>query len=331
MSDGAIKNCAICPHQSDCLKVGSCLEDLNARYCADHPNQFPRLMTPVQANSAMASLRGGQTLRRFTNGGKLGKAVVSLKKLRNHCAHYPEWGAEVVRLVKANNKAADALKSPKLYRRFCKHGHALDRGRIYFRYGYACRRCRECDKLRNARAGIIKPGDIARASTALQNGVTVNQIIHGTPMGGGPRNRSLILINPVAFHRFRRENPEFDRFVLAAIEKRIRISNPVLAVAAGTFKYEWDPADHHRIQAMLPEHFPDKDVVINEVIISLLEGRLDRSQIAARIHWYVSDYNRTFPTKYAKFGSNLLVSLDEHMSDNGSATRGDTVSRGLWD
>jgi hypothetical protein len=64
------------------------------------------------------------------------------------------------------------------------------------------------------------------------------------------------------------------------IEKRISGANPVLAVAAGTFEYEWDPADYQLIRAMLPENFLDKDVVIHEVIVSLLEGRLDRSQIA---------------------------------------------------
>jgi hypothetical protein len=38
-----------------------------------------------------------------------------------------------------------------------------------------------------------------------------------------------------------------------------------------------------------------------------------------------------FPTKFAKFGDSPLVSLDEVMFDDGSTTRGDNVSRGLWD
>jgi hypothetical protein len=155
--------------------------------------------------------------------------------------------------------------------------------------------------------------------------------VRGNPTGGGPRDRSLVILNCAAFYRYRRDNPVFDRFVLAAIEERIRVSNPILCVAVGTFKYEWDPRDYHRIRAMLPESFPDKDVVINEVIVSLLEGRLDRSQIAARIRWYVSDYNRMFPTKYAKFGNQQLLSLDEALFEDGTTTRGDTVSHGLWD
>jgi hypothetical protein len=43
-----------------------------------------------------------------------------------------------------------------------------------------------------------------------------------------------------------------------------------------------------------------------------------------------NDHERRFPTRYAKFGDSPLVSLDEALFDDGSTTRGDTVSRGLW-
>jgi hypothetical protein len=45
----------------------------------------------------------------------------------------------------------------------------------------------------------------------------------------------------------------------------------------------------------------------------------------------VTAHYRMFPTNFAKFGDARLVSLDEVMYDDGTATRGDTVSRGLWD
>jgi hypothetical protein len=37
-----------------------------------------------------------------------------------------------------------------------------------------------------------------------------------------------------------------------------------------------------------------------------------------------------FPTKYAKFGNAPLVSLDATLYEDGTTTRGDTVSEGLW-
>ena len=83
--------CSQCPHPNDCLKVGSCLDKLNAPFIKTR--QAPRLMTPEQANTCIAVMREGKTLRRFTNGGKFGPAVAPLKKFKYHCALYPEWRA----------------------------------------------------------------------------------------------------------------------------------------------------------------------------------------------------------------------------------------------
>jgi hypothetical protein len=53
--------------------------------------------------------------------------------------------------------------------------------------------------------------------------------------------------------------------------------------------------------------------------------------VKARVRAYIAAHDRMFPTKYAKFGDGPLVSLDEVMFEDGSTTRGDNVSRGLWD
>jgi hypothetical protein len=288
----------------------------------------PPGMSTELADSFMAELKAGRTLRYLTSGSDR-PAVVTPGRFKKHCELNPRWGRLANKLARANTIAAYALKSPKLYLRLCKYGHPLDSGRIYFRYGYECRRCLKCDQLRNARAGIIKPEDLAKATAALRNGSTVKQKLRAVREQDGRRSR---IINTAAFYRYRSENPDFNRIVRDAIEKRIGPSiNPVLAVAAGTFKYEWDPTDHQLICGMLPPNFPDKDAVINEVIITLLEGRLHRSQIGAKIQWYIKAHYRLFPTKYAKFGDSPLDSLDEVMFEDGSITRGDTVSRGLWD
>jgi hypothetical protein len=50
LSEQGKKICAICPHTSDCTAARSCLDDVNARYLVASRQQFPRLMTPVQAN-----------------------------------------------------------------------------------------------------------------------------------------------------------------------------------------------------------------------------------------------------------------------------------------
>src|SRR5258705_1833381 len=116
--------CAECPHPTDCLKVGKCLDDLNTP--AILANRFPARMTPSQANEFMAALRAGKTIRRITNGGKIGRVIATLTKFQKHCQLYPEWGLEARRLAAANAKAADKLKgSHYSSRTHCRRGHEV--------------------------------------------------------------------------------------------------------------------------------------------------------------------------------------------------------------
>jgi hypothetical protein len=70
------------------------------------------------------------------------------------------------------------------------------------------------------------------------------------------------------------------------------------------------------ISSGLPDHFATKSLI---------------PRLQAHVKPFITDHNRIFPTNFAKFGGARLVSLDELMFEDGSATRGDTVSRGLWD
>ena len=84
---------------------------------------------------------------------------------------------------------------------------------------------------------------------------------------------------------------------------------------------------------MVPVHLPRevRDDIAQSILMALLEGTLQRDQVNGRIRQFVAEHNRMFPTKYAKFGDSPLVSLDEVLFEDGTTTRGDNVSRGLWD
>ena len=82
---------------------------------------------------------------------------------------------------------------------------------------------------------------------------------------------------------------------------------------------------------MIPESDPHRDDIVARIFEDMLSGLLNREDLPSRIKHYVAEFNRLYPTKYAKFGGGRLVSLDEVLFDDGSATIGDTVSRGLWD
>jgi hypothetical protein len=148
--------CNECPHANDCLKVGDCLDELNAPFI--RVGATPRLMTSQQAAATMAALRERRTLKRFTSGGKFGTPIVSLKKVHKHCSAYLAWGAEARRLTAANAKAADALKSRIAGGvMHCMRGHSLLGARIYIKDGFRFRFCLECRKIHDAKGGILKP------------------------------------------------------------------------------------------------------------------------------------------------------------------------------
>jgi hypothetical protein len=71
--------------------------------------------------------------------------------------------------------------------------------------------------------------------------------------------------------------------------------------------------------------------VANAIFEDLLRGTLPREEVKARVQTLYRGSQSNVPTKYAKFGDGPLVSLDEVLFDDGTATRGDAVSRGLWD
>jgi hypothetical protein len=70
---------------------------------------------------------------------------------------------------------------------------------------------------------------------------------------------------------------------------------------------------------------------MSRIFEDLLSGVLRRENVRSHVKKYITEHNRLFPTNFAKFGDARLASLDEVLFDGGSATRGDGVSRGLWD
>lgn len=266
-------------------------------------------------------------MRKLTSDIERGSGLVSYPRFKTHCEMHPDWGVEAWRISRINTCAIKTAQFRKMTH--CKHGHTLADAYVSQANGYGKRNCRTCLQIRNAIGPVPKPEDILRAKAALENGLTLNRFLHGKLPGGGPVNRALVIMNVQAFYRHRRENQEFHQFVLDAIEKRRGAS--FLAAAPNTYKYDWRDGDDRVIAAMLPAWLADKDDVVNDIMIALFEGRLDRTQLGLYVKRFVRARCTMFPTKYARFGNSPLLSLDEALFDDGGGTRGDYVSRGLWD
>jgi hypothetical protein len=317
--------CSQCPHPNDCLKVGACLDHLNAPLIAS--GQFPRRMTPAQANEFMAALRAGRSLRRISGGlKKFGPAIASPKKFRTHCELYPTWGAEALRLAAANAKAADILKGlPRRRLTHCFKGHPFTEGLPYRDERH--RRCTICASARAKLGGVLTRLQLNKIKAALDEGTPIS---HFT--GGG---RPGYIVKHRTFLRYRNEHPEFNIFVLEAMKdnnsrgqkQRFQLQR---MVSGGRIQ---QVNDFHSIAAMVPRDLPAdmRDEIVQSVFLAILEKRLRFDDVSKRIREFVTAHNRMFPTKFAKFGDSPLISLDEVTFEDGTATRSDSVSRGLWD
>jgi hypothetical protein len=330
-----VQTCAVCPHRRDCQKVGKCLDDVNAEYLSTRPNQFPRLMTPTQATTFMSRLQAGEAVRRMTSGGKLGKAVCSLEKFKKHCAAYPMWGEDAQRLAKINAKAADIMKSVNAWKRkktqeLCLKGlHPMKGDNLMIHKGRrACLACWRHHATHPPIHSILPVLDLIKDD--LRRGISLGQICHGKPTGGGKLDYSLMRVRPNVFYYYRKLNPDFDQFVRDALAGSNSRGQKIRWTRVHTASVRDSNNEYYRIRAMIPAENPHRDDIVARIFEDLLGGSLKREEVAGRIKQYVAELNKLYPTKYAKFGDSPLYSLDEALFDDGNTTRGDNISQGLW-
>jgi hypothetical protein len=263
----------------------------------------------------MAALRDGRTLRTFG---------VRAPRLEAYFKAHPEYAREARPLIAANKVAALRRKGARLRDlTHCKHGHSLADAFVSRQAGYIKRDCRTCWAIRQKQAGPIKPDIAKKVEALLRRGASVTSFTS--------YRANSYLLQHKTFTRFRLENDRINQLFLNNQKdansrgqrlRRLRIENEAKRGQAN---------DYRNILAMVPRGFPGRDDVVSAIFEDLLTGALKRNDVRDRIQTYVAAHNRMFPTKYTKFGDAPLLSLDEVMYDDGTATRGDAVSRGLWD
>jgi hypothetical protein len=256
--------------------------------------------------------------------------MVTWARFKKHCELHPEWAATAWRISKAN--AAKGKGAGLRSTTHCRAGlHLMTGANVFIDGTHGRRRCLACRRASSAFAPLMSVEVVEKVKKALDAGASLTQITSGRPVGGGNRNRGLIITSFKIIRRYRKENPAFDEFVSAAIADSATAGQKLRHQRKQNAAKRDEINDYHRIYAMLPAGFPDKDDVVGAIFEDLLTGSLKPEEVGARVHTYITAHNRMFPTKYAKFGDSLLVSLDEVLFEDGTATRGDTVSRGLWD
>jgi hypothetical protein len=295
----------------------------------------PPGMSPELANTFMAELSAGKTLRALTSGMKrYGRpALATPGRYKKHCGLNPEWGAEANRLAAANAKAADKLKGRnRSDQTHCKRGHSLADAFIHISpEGWVMRNCRTCHEARRDRIQPLPPVKLHQVKAMLIAKKSIADIT-GKHLRGKKRP---LIVNSTQFYNARKADPEFDLFVKQQIVgsncRAQRLRQSLFRTHKATAEQREQANEYRAIRALFPVWMPDPDELVNRIFEDILSGSLDRADVPKRIRFYVQEREKLFPTKFRKFGDGLLLSLDEQLFDDGTATRGDTVSRGLWD
>jgi hypothetical protein len=274
-------------------------------------------LSDEKAVRMMTTLREGQTLRKFG---------VKAPRLEAYFLAHPRYAEEARPLIEANAAAAQLRKAAgKRSRIQCSRGHtfALETTRYRKDRNDLRRECKVCERERAAHGNVIKPGSAEQVRALLKRSARIGSF---TSAGQGG-----YVMSHKTFTRLRGEDSEIDMLASLVIAGARQHGQHLRRVRSRNQATRDQNNDYHKIRAMLPPSFPDKDDVVSAIFEDLLTGRLRREDVRARIQSYITAHNRMFPTKYAKFGNSPLVSLDEVLFEDGTATRGDTVSRGLWD
>lgn len=209
-----------------------------------------------------------------------------------------------MRLANANRKVVEKRRSP-LARgvMVCKRGHSLANAPIYMKEGYTYRFCKECRKLREYRGGILRPETEKKIEEALMRGASIGSI---TASGG-----SNYLVTHSTFKAYRRRNPQIDALAQSIISTAHVRSQKVRWTRVRNAEIRDSNNDYYKIRGMIPESNPHRDDIVDRMFEDMLSGSLKREEVPSRIKNYVAEFNRMFPTKYAKFGDGQLLSLDQ--------------------
>jgi hypothetical protein len=283
-------------------------------------------LSDERAARFMVALRGGMTPHLFG---------VNTKSLELYFATHPDYALEARPLIETNAAAARRRKGSrlrKLTEMFCLKGlHAMTGSNVRIDPSRGRRCCLACRNFARDNPPQMTSQDVTKVRQALEAGASTRQILGGHPVGGGKIDRRLILTTRHKFYQQRRLDPEFNLFVATSISDHRGVGLRIHFQRKLSAAKKEEANDYYKIRAMLPASFPDKDDVVGDIFEAMLNGSLRREDVKDRVQTYIAAHNRMFPTKYARFGDSPLVSLDEVLFDDGTATRGDTVSRGLWD
>jgi hypothetical protein len=314
------------------LPLGQSLSD-RLRASAFKWQGRPPGLPPDMADTIMLGLRSGErTLADYYRSAGSEHYMCSLDRLKKHCDLNPAWAEEARRLSAKTTNRRKSTNGWLSNLTICKNRlHAMTPDNVKVAT-WGRRLCKACFEATKRRATTLSDEAKTKIMSAVAAGATMSLLAHGK-LPGGKKTKYLAPHKNIQVTR--KLDPEFDAFLSSRLPLNSQISRSrsfgIRHTRAQTSAVRQEQNDYHAIRSLISESNPHRDDIVARIFEDMLMGALKREDVRARLTDYTAEFNKLFPTKYAKFGNSPLVSLDEVMFEDGSTTRGDTVSRGLWD
>ncbi|WP_038970243.1 hypothetical protein [Bradyrhizobium genomosp. III] len=159
-------------------------------------------------------MRQGKTVKDLTDRESK-SYLVPASRYKVHLGLDRAWAKRVAKLNKANisRKKRECSGKRLATRMYCLKGlHRMTGRNVFVDPKDHRRRCRTCLYERSA-GPPMTPKKIEEVKAAVVNGATFNQICNGHPAGGGPIDRSLIIVKGAKLQQQRRLDPDLDAFL----------------------------------------------------------------------------------------------------------------------
>lgn len=179
------------------------------------PGMTPKLSKMFE----LRMLRQGKTIKDLTDRNS-SSYLVPNSRYKVHCALDPLWARRVAKLNRANisRKRRETNGKRAATKHYCLKGlHRMTGRNIFIDPKDRRRRCRACLYERGAGRPMTAE-HVEQVKAAVLNGATFNQMCNGRPAGGGPIDRSLVIVKGQKLQQQRRLDPELDAFLTKHFE-----------------------------------------------------------------------------------------------------------------
>lgn len=297
-------------------------------------------ITDETADRLMEGLRAGKTPRMF---------AIRPARLEAYLETHPDYAAEARPLVQKNSDAARKRKGKgRREDLFCQRGHPFAGENLgWMKAAKGCtslrRFCKACNDAAQERGPPLSADQVRRVTEAVKAGRTITSITNSS------RSFRKLIVTFRALKRYRIENPDYDRFIIESArneKSRSRLLRCQIVPANASYEfsmvaavavprddlppYEFRDEDMAWILSLVPSFVPAhaRGDVLQDIFLALTAREISRDEVPRKIARLSSKHSQRRTS-----GRDIRTpwSLDEPAFAEGFTTRGDNVTRGLWD